>query len=507
MKTQNRKNNRTPLFSLQAVGILLIASFGIGCADWHEFGHGPTNPHNTYSPGPVSGITTLTNLAHPVAGSNHGSEVGVLTDSSGDYYVTSYSPEIHVYDPSGTYQATYTLPVSDGSRAVPYVVNDFMKRKSMIFAGAEGGGFYAIEVDKTTSPYTMTLSDSISSAVVGTSESSPKRADDGNFYLAGQWGDIMVFNYDFPSATLTLLSTYSVGEVITGAIALYDIDPAYPDEEVLVATKEGGFYVLDHTLTGVIWSETTGLVNADEYYSGVTVAERGSADPLALLPIAGRIESPPSANSGILRAINLNTQSIEWELIPSSTNPGTHEIPGSVSLMHEFSATGTPTTTTTTTTTTGGTVSTTVNTGDLTVGGDIGGGGLTITVNTGTDTVTDDSSQTTNPNETHRHHSYMATFASTDEHLYAVDLMSGLEAWSYWMKAPGFDAPVTDRSNFVFVGDGTSTLHAVHGPTGSPLWADPVISVGGTEDIVKLGLSYSKELIAGSGNSAYSLLP
>ena len=30
MKTQNRKNNRTPLFSLQAVGILLIASFGIG---------------------------------------------------------------------------------------------------------------------------------------------------------------------------------------------------------------------------------------------------------------------------------------------------------------------------------------------------------------------------------------------------------------------------------------------------------------------------------------------
>jgi hypothetical protein len=99
------------------------------------------------------------------------------------------------------------------------------------------------------------------------------------------------------------------------------------------------------------------------------------------------------------------------------------------------------------------------------------------------------------------------TFASTDEYLYGVDLLSGLEVWSYWMQAPGFDAPVTDRSNVVFVGDGTSLLHAVYGPLGSPLWVDSSISVGGVTDIVKLGLSFYKELIVASGNSAYGLKP
>ena len=56
-------------------------------------------------------------------------EVGVLTDSSGDYYVTSYDSQIHVYDRTGTYQESYTLPVG-GSRAAPYIVNFFMKQKS-----------------------------------------------------------------------------------------------------------------------------------------------------------------------------------------------------------------------------------------------------------------------------------------------------------------------------------------------------------------------------------------
>ena len=138
METPNRRTDRHSLFSLEVLGVFLLVSLGFGCADWHEFGHGPTNPHNTTSQGPIGGIASVTPLVHPTSGTIHGTEVGVLTDSSGDYYVTSYSPEIHVYDPSGGYQATYTLPVSAGSRAVPYVANDFLRRKSMIFAGAEG---------------------------------------------------------------------------------------------------------------------------------------------------------------------------------------------------------------------------------------------------------------------------------------------------------------------------------------------------------------------------------
>ena len=40
-----------------------------------------------------------------------------------------------------------------------------------------------------------------------------------------------------------------------------------------------------------------------------------------------------------------------------------------------------------------------------------------------------------------------------------------------------------------------------------PIWSDPIISVGGATDIVKLGVSYWRELIVASGNSAYSLRP
>ena len=112
-----------------------------------------------------------------------------------------------------------------------------------------------------------------------------------------------------------------------------------------------------------------------------------------------------------------------------------------------------------------------------------------------------------NGNTASANNTFLATFASTDEYLYGVDLLTGLEVWSYWMQAPGFDAPVTDRSSIVYVGDGTSTLHAVVGPVGAPLWVDPVISAGGVSDIAKLGLSYFQELIVASGNSAYSLLP
>lgn len=503
MTIRNRNSRHASARFFRMVGILILTGLAFGCSDWHEFGHGPTNPHNTFAPGPTGGVASVTPLVHPTTGSVHGAEVGVLTDSSGDYYVTSYDSEIHVYDPTGTHQVTYTLPVG-GSRAVPYIVNFFLDRKSFIFTGAEGGGFYVIEIDKSGATYTATLV--ASDTTVGSSESSPKRAQDGNFYLAEMYGDIIVFSYDFATTTLTRVNTYSVGEVVTGAIALFDCEPA-AGEEVLVATKEGGFYVLDHTLSGEIWSETTGLVNADEYYAGVTVAERGSADPVALLPMAGRIESPPSSNSGRLRAINLATRSIEWELTPSATTPGVHEIPGSVSLLHPFTSTGTGITSTTTTPTDGTTVTTTT-TVDVTPGGDIGGvGSVTINGHIGTDVTASTGDNQDNTNTQPVPNTFLATFASTDEYLYGVDIVTGLEVWSYWMRAPGFDAPVTDRSSVVFVGDGTSTLHAVFGPIGAPVWVNPVISVGGVEDIVKLGLSYYKELIVASGNSAYSLLP
>ena len=149
---------------------------------------------------------------------------------------------------------------------------------------------------------------------------------------------------------------------------------------------------------------------------------------------------------------------------------------------------------------------TTTTTVTVTPGSDISGNG---TVNIDTHLGTNDGSIENNNNQNNNNlivpDTFLATFASTDEHLYAVDLLTGSEVWAYSMGAPGFDAPVTDRSGVVFVGDGTSTLHAVFGPVGTPVWVDPIITVGGVEDIVKLGLSYHRELIVASGNSAYSL--
>jgi outer membrane protein assembly factor BamB len=326
-------------------------------------------------------------------------------------------------------------------------------KKSVIFTGSAHGGFYSIEVDKDAMPYSMTLTNI--DAAAGPSESPPKRAADGTLYVADLHGQITSYHYDFAAGHLALLSTYSLGEPVSGAIALYDLDPVAPGEEVLVATREGGFYVLDHSLSVKLWSETTGHDYADEYYAGVTVAQRDAAAPIALLPIADRASSPPSPNSGLLRAINLDTGEIEWELHPSLTTLGDHEIPGSVSLMHPFTSSGEATT---------------------------GGAGLDPT-------------------------SDLATFASTDGHLYAVDLASGLEVWAYAMSAAGFDAPVTDRHNVVYVGDGASILHALYGPTGEPFWTNSMLSDGGSEDVVKLGLSYYKELLAASRNFAYVLLP
>ena len=452
MQTRSRGTTLSNAFSGQMIGLALVISLGLGCADWHEFGHGPTNPHRTDAPGPIGGMTHGFELLPLPAGSFHGYEVGVLADSSGAYYVTSYSSDIHVYDPSGSHQAVLILP-SAGSRGGPYVLNDFLRKKSVIFTGSAHGGFYSIEVDKNAMPYSMRLTGIDPAA--GPSESPPKRAADGTLYVADLFGNIHSYHYDLVAGRLARLSTYSLGEPVSGAIALYDLDPVAPGEEVLVATREGGFYVLDHSLSVELWSETTGHDYADEYYAGVTVAQRDAAAPIALLPIADRASSPPSPNSGLLRAINLDTGEIEWELHPSLTTLGDHEIPGSVSLMHPFTSSGEATT---------------------------GGAGLDPT-------------------------SDLATFASTDGHLYAVDLASGLEVWAYAMSAAGFDAPVTDRHNVVYVGDGASILHALYGPTGEPFWTNSMLSDGGSEDVVKLGLSYYKELLAASRTFAYVLLP
>jgi len=103
---------------------------------------------------------------------------------------------------------------------------------------------------------------------------------------------------------------------------------------------------------------------------------------------------------------------------------------------------------------------------------------------------------------------YHATFASLDGHLYGVDVISGLEIWNYPMTAGGYDAPVVDANNIIYVGDGRSNLHAVEGKTscaGCPIWMDNSISVGGSTDIVKLGVTNTRGLVVGSGISAYAL--
>ncbi len=496
---------------LVMVGLLAAMLVLGGCADWSEFGEGPTNPHRTKTSGPTSGLTGNVWL-HPFGSTatTHGAEVGILTDSGGAYYVTSYAAEVHVYDSSGVFQDHAVLPSGIGPRALPYLVNDLLNKKTYLFTGSEGGNFHVVEIDKSVSPYAVTVT--ASSTGVGVSESSPKRSQSGDFYLAEQWGDVHRFQYNFSTATLTHAATYSLGERVAGAIAIFDAEPAHAGEEVLVATQDGGFHVLDASLSSVIWSETTGYGSAgvphDEYYGGVTVAKRGVADPIALLPLSGQIDTPVSPNTGMLRAINLTTRSIEWELIPSHTTLGVDDIPGSVSLMHPF-------------------WSFRPHHFQVFSGGeegDLEGRSVVIRIDpNGTPGCENcpPSIELTNasepiwPEDAPPPHlvniitlfDFHATFASSDGHLYGVDLVSGTEVWSYPLSAEGVDTPVTDRSNFVYVGDGASVLHAVLGASGAGVWTDTMItpSATSTQTIVKLGIAYNKELIAGSGVSAYSL--
>jgi len=512
-KMKRQRNRRTALTALRGAGLCLVLGVAVGCVDWNEYGNGATNPHNSSAPGPSAGIVGGASLAHPVPGQTHDVEVGVLTDSAGAYIVTSYSNEIHVYDPAGAYQDTLTLPITDGDgpRASPYIVNDYLGKRSTLFTGCEAGGFYVVEIDKNTAPYTLTLKASLSSSVVGASESSPKRSSSGVFFLAGMFGDIQSFQYNFVTATLSLTGTYSLAEEVPGAIALYNLDGSFAGDEVLVATKRGRFHVLDSALSTVLWSETSGVRGTsgtnDQYYAGVTVAERGLADPIALLPIAHRIGVPAPANAGMLRAINLSTQSVEWELTPSGTTLGQHEIPGSVSLMHPFLAV------------------TPLHAQVFWDLGEVSGkveatsvylpaapplgcedcaAGFT-TRRHATALAMPEITLNEEPFDIQLLLSHWATFASTDGSLYAVDLKSGAEMWSYALGQEGLEAPVTDQNNIVYVGDGSSVLHAVHGASGAMVWTDSSLSTGGTGELVKLGVHYGSELIAGAHNAAYWL--
>lgn len=458
----------------KSLAFLTLAALSIGCGDWAEYGNGPLNPHNKNFAGPQAGIASILNLLFGTGG-GFGQEVGVLVDHNGDYYVSSYSNWIHYFWHTGTWGCAVDLGVP-GSRAVPYIATF----DRMLFTGAEGGGFYAIEFDKSATPCTLNIV--ASDLTIGKSESSPKRALDQSLYMAEHRGIVHRFDYA-GGGVLTHLGSLALasGEEVTGGIALYDVTPDYEAEEVLVATTAGNFYVLDHELTTVIWSETTGSLTADQYYAGVTVAERGPHhSPVALLPIAAR-NGATTPNSGILRAIDLALGNVAWELAPSKTLVGKHEIVGSVAVLFEQTdyIPGTPSSTHP-----GSGTRTPGNPGDNRDGTDAEIG------------------------------LWHATFASTDTYLYGVDLISGLEIWDYHMRESGFEAPVVDASNLIYVGDGSSLLHAVNGNMFCPgcvVWVNASLQAGNQTDIVKLGLTREywdggdRGLVVGTRKEAFAL--
>ena len=472
---------RSPFFSSFMILALLLSLASVGCGNWAEFGNSPLNPHRSYSQGPMVGITTQTNLIPGGGSPTFGSEVGVLVDFQGDYYVSSYDGSIQVYDHAGNWAGAHYMGTM-GPRAAPYISSHAWGRTATIFTGAVGGGggFHAIRVDKTVFPYVLTLMDS--DAATGSSESSPKRAKDGTFYICDLKGT--VHRYTYGGGTLTHMTSLPLNHSVQGAIALYDADPQFPGEEVLVATTDGHFYVLDQTLSTIIWSDTSGVgpLGLDNYYAGVTVAERGADGPVALLPIAGNSSAIFSANSGKVRALDLLLKTVAWELTPSMTTPGHDAIEGSVAVLFEQP---------------------------------------TPTSDSGDDTGPDDNSPIVgelDPDFGFSHDEgdrlgigrtdYHATFASTDNFLYGVDIVNGTEVWAYDMKTSGFDAPVVDELNVIYVGDGRSILHAVKGNSasgGSAIWTDTSLAIGGATDIVKLGVTNRNALVVGTGKRAYAL--
>jgi hypothetical protein len=204
---------------------------------------------------------------------------------------------------------------------------------------------------------------------------------------------------------------------------------------------------------------------------------------VALLPIAGNAAGTFAANSGKVRAINLQLRVVDWELTPSMTTPGHDAIEGSVAVLFEQPTPRTPANPGDDTGQDDGIVDGGFNDGDIIVGD---GSGLTGIV----------------PMD------YHATFASTDRFLYGVDIVNGTEVWAYDMKTSGFDAPVVDKVNVIYVGDGRSILHAVKGSStcgGCPIWMDTSLAIGGATDIVKLGVTNKNALVVGTGTRAYAL--
>ena len=225
--------------------------------------------------------------------------------------------------------------------------------------------------------------------------------------------------------------------------------------------------------------------------AGVTVAERGNLAPVALLPIAQDGPAGSSPNAGVVRAINLWTQGVEWELLPSQTVLGEDGIEGSVAVLHDqrrfnVEEEGQPG---------GGDRWGNQNGGVLENGSGFGGSTF----------VPDLPPIDINLND---EMPFNATFASTDGFLYGIDIVAGVEVWNYQMRTSGYDAPVVDENNIIYVGDGTSTLHAVEGKWIAPgvgIWMDGSINVGGVSDIVKLGVTNDRGLVVGTGVSAYAL--
>ncbi len=495
-------------FSFTAGLLAMLAMLGVAC-DWNQFGNGPTNPHNSSYPGPVAGIGFQQNLLHPMGGVNHNLEAGVTSDKLGSMYVTSYDRFVSAYSPIGTLAGSYDLGLV-GPRAIPFVASEKSDpKRAMIFTGADGGGFHAINVAKTSFlSYTMTLADV--DMTFGPSESSPKRAQDQTLYIADKAGEVR--RYQFAGGILTLLGAHALADNVVGGIALYELEPNYPGEEVLVATTSGNFYVLDHTLTNVLWTNSDGAPTKDLYYAGVTVAERGTMAPIALLPVAHHGAAGSSPNSGIVRAINLQSRLTEWVINPSQSIIGTDAIEGSVALLFEQHVpTGNPTGNPG-----GGTVTIGDPTGGFTTGGGVTvvGGDITIhtggTPGTGTVVNPDDDTVTTGGGGTTGTTTstipvYHATFASSDAFLYGIDLQLGVEVWHAQLRDSAWDAPVVDRDNFIYVGDAQSNLYAFEGKApmhGMMLWVDNRIG-GGPSDIVKIGIHGKNGLIVGAGTRAY----
>lgn len=409
--------------------------FPFGKTSWNQFGQNAENTNRINTMGPIGGVSSVTTLTASLGGSI-GSEVGVITNRADDYIVSSYDPYIHVFDGSGTHQAYYALPGTYGPRAVPYYENG----TNFIYTGAESGGFYELQLTKGSGTYSLTLNSSLSTASVGTVESSPVMAKDGTVYVAEQWGTV----HRFSANPLAIMASYSLsGEVVTGAIALFDID-GDGSEEVLIATQSGNFYALEHDLSAVYSSNTYGSSYGDQYYGGVTVAERkGSGhEPIAVLGVAGGFGATPSTHTGNIRAINLSSMAIEWELTPSNTTTGsTDEVRGSIAILHERGST------------------------------------------------------------------YMGVASSTDQYVYGIDLVTGTEGWNYHMGAMGNAAPAIGQFNAAYVVDGAGYLHVIHGVSGSHVFTDGSMFIGSTSDIGKVAIGQGQKLGVGSGMTAYIVNP